>query len=79
MVECLFKKQVVMGSTPVPVTSPSDFAPPSRKEYPDIQAAIECGFILNQVRRMTRTWSQMHRTDKYSEHSSIIWLVWSNG
>ena len=21
----------------------------------------------------------MHRTDKYSEHSSIIWPVWPNG
>ena len=23
--------------------------------------------------------SQMHRTDKYSQYSSIIWLVWLNG
>ena len=28
---------------------------------------------------MTRIYSQMHRTDKYSEHSSIIWSVWPNG
>ena len=28
---------------------------------------------------MTATYSQMHRTDRYSEHSSIIWPVWSNG
>ena len=28
---------------------------------------------------MTRTYTQMHRTDKYSEHSSIIWPVWPNG
>ena len=28
---------------------------------------------------MTRTYSQMHRTDKYSQHSSIIWPVWLNG
>ena len=21
----------------------------------------------------------MHRTDKYSKHSSVIWLVWLNG
>ena len=26
-----------------------------------------------------RTYSQMHRTDKYSEHSSIICPVWPNG
>ena len=31
------------------------------------------------VRDMIRTYSQMHRTDKYSEHSSIIWPVWLNG
>ena len=28
---------------------------------------------------MTRTYSQMYRTDKYSQHSSIIWPVWLNG
>ena len=26
-----------------------------------------------------RTYSQIHRKDKYSEHSSIIWPVWPNG
>ena len=26
---------------------------------------IECGFTLKRVRDMTRTYSQMHRTDKY--------------
>ena len=45
----------------------------------DIQTTIECGFTLKRVRDMTRTCSQMHRTDKYSEHSSIIWPVWPNG
>ena len=40
---------------------------------------IECGFTLKRVRDMTRTYSQKHRTDKYSEHSSIIWPVWPNG
>ena len=28
---------------------------------------------------MTRTCSQLHCTDKYSEHNSIIWPVWLNG
>ena len=28
---------------------------------------------------MIRTYSQMHRTDKYSQQSSIIWPVWRNG
>ena len=45
----------------------------------DIQATIECGFTLKRVRDMSRTYSQMHRTDKYSEHSLIIWPVWPNG
>ena len=39
----------------------------------------QCGFTLKGVRDMVRTYSQMHRTDKYSQHSSIIWPVWSNG
>ena len=25
------------------------------------------------------TYSQLHRTDKYSQHSSTIWPVWLNG
>ena len=40
--------------------------------------SIECGFTLKLVRDMTITYSQMHRTDKYSQHSSIIRLVWLN-
>ena len=39
---------------------------------------MECGFTQKRVRDMTRTYNQMHRTDKYSEHSSIIWPVWPN-
>ena len=53
--------------------------PALSKEFLDIQATIECGFTLKHVCDMTRTYSQMHRTDKYSEHSSIIWPVWLNG
>ena len=45
----------------------------------DIQATIECEFTLKRICDMTRTYSQMHRTDKYSEHSSFIWSVWLNG
>ena len=65
--------------SPVAVTSPSDFAPASSKEFLDIQATIECRFTLKRVRDMTRTYSQMYHTDKYSEHSSIIWPLWPNG
>ena len=28
---------------------------------------------------MIKIYSQMYRTDKYSQHSSIIWPVWVNG
>ena len=40
---------------------------------------IECRFTLKRVCHMTRSYSQMHCTDKYSEHSSMIWPVWPNG
>ena len=70
---------MVMGSSPVPVTYTSDCAPVPSKEFHDIQANIEAGFTLKCVRDMTRTYNQMHRTDKYSQHSSIIWPVWPNG
>ena len=56
-----------------------DLPPASSKEFLDIQATIECGFTLKRVRDMIRRYSQMHRTDKYSEHSSIIWSIWPNG
>ena len=49
------------------------------KEFFDIQATIECGFTLKWVRHMIRTYNEMHRTDKYSQHSSIIWPFWLNG
>ena len=42
-------------------------------------ATTECGFTFKFVRDMTRTYSQMDREDKYSQHSSIIWSLWSNG
>ena len=58
MVQCSFKNKVVLGSSPVAVTSPSDFAPASSK-FLDIQATIDCGFTLKRVRDMTRTYSQM--------------------
>ena len=48
---------MVLGSSPVAVTSPSDSAPASSKEFLDIQATIECEFTLKRVRDMTRTYS----------------------
>ena len=70
---------IVSGSSPVAVSYTSDFTPALSREFLDIQATIECEYTLKRVRDMTRTYSQMHRTDKFSEHSSIIWPVWSNG
>ena len=44
-----------------------------------MQATIQCGFTLKRVRHMIETYSQMYRTDKYSQCSSIIWPPWLNG
>ena len=44
--------------------------PALNKEFFDIQATIECGFTLKRVRDMIKTYYHMHRTDKYSQHSS---------
>ena len=46
------------------------------KESLDIQEFIECGFSLKRVSDLIRKYSQMHRTYKYSQRSSIIWTVW---
>ena len=56
---------MVLGSSSVAVTSPSDFAPASSKEFLDIQATIECGFTLKRVRDMTGT----YRLNKSLEQS----------
>ena len=44
-----------------------------------VLVTIECGFTLKDIRDGTRTYSQMHRTDKYLEQSSIIWPAWLSG
>ena len=58
---------MVPGLSPVAVTSPSDFAPASSKEFLDIQATIECGFTLKRVHDMTKTYSYfgVFRIDVY--------------
>ena len=48
---------MVLGSSPVAVTSPSDFAPALSKEFLDIQATTECEFTVKRVGDMTRTYS----------------------
>ena len=44
----------------------------SSKEFFGIQTTKECRFTLKCVRDIIITYNQMHRTDKYSQHSSII-------
>ena len=53
---------MVLGLNSVAVTSPSDFAPASSKEFLDIQATIECGFSLKCIHDMTRTYSHRFRS-----------------
>ena len=73
------KKKLFQQNYPVPVTETSDMAPAPCKEFLDIQASIECRFILKPVRDMTITYSQMQCTDKYSQDNSVIRPVWLNG
>ena len=47
--------------------------------YFTFKQTIEYGFTLKCLRDMTITYSQIQRTNKYSEHSSIIWAVWLHG
>ena len=77
MVKCSLMSQVVVGRPTVTYTS--DFASASSKEFLDIQSARECGLTLNHLRDMIRTYIQMHRTDKYSQRSSITFPVQLNG
>ena len=59
----------------------SDIAHVSSKEFLDIQATIGCRFILKHVRDVIITYSQMHRTNKYSttqlSHLTIL-AKWSS-
>ena len=38
---------------------------------------ISCEYLS--VRDMIITYNKMHRTDQYSQHSSVTWSVWLNG
>ena len=49
------------------------------KEFLSIQGTRECGFTLKHVCHILRTYSQVHGTVKYSQHSYIIWPVWLTG
>ena len=68
---------VILAKT-VANTWTSDFAPASCKKFLEIQRTIDFGFTPKYVRDITKTYSQMHRTEGYSEHSSITQPVWPN-
>ena len=68
-----------LGSNHVTVNQILDIDPFSSKEFFDIQATTERRLTLKSVRDMTGTYSQIHRTDKYSQHASIMWAVSLNG
>ena len=68
-----------MGKNVITEISDETLAPVLRKEFLHIQVTVEYGFTLKRVRDMIVTYGQMDHTDKYSQHSLIIWPVWLNG
>ena len=56
-----------------------NIAPALSKKSIDIQITIELGFNLKRVRSTITTNNHKHRTDKYSQHSSVISPVSLNG
>ena len=48
-------------------------------DFLEIQPTIESRFTLKCLRDIIITYNQIHRTDKYSQPSSIIWPIWLNG
>ena len=50
MVECAFRKYVIVGSSPVADTQISDITSVSSKEFLDQQITIECRLTLKCVR-----------------------------
>ena len=65
--------------SPLAFTQPWHFGMPRARSSLTLKQLESVDSLWKRVRDITRTCSQMHRTDKYSEHSSIIWLVWPNG
>ena len=72
MVECSFRNKLVVGSNPVAFTKNLDIAPALDRVLLDIQTTVERRFTLKLERDMIITNSQMHLTDKYSQHNLII-------
>ena len=76
--DCMYLSCYIRFCGPIAVTCTPDYEPELSKEFPDIHATIKCGFTQKSVREMIQTYSQMHGTNKYSQHSSIIWPAWLN-
>ena len=70
---------MVLGSSAAAVTYISAFVPASSNDFLDTETTIDSGYTLNRLRDMIRTYIQMHRTDKYSQRSSITFPVQLNG
>ena len=49
------------------------------RSFLTFRQTMEYRFTPKFVRDLIITYSQIHRTDKYCQHSSIIWPVWLNG
>ena len=69
---------MVVGSNPVAVTSPSDFAPASSKEFLGIQATIECGFTLKRVRDMIITYNHYYCSCYYYHNKNVRYIFPGN-
>ena len=70
---------IIMNNVRVSLDSLKLIYPFSSTEFLNIYATTECGFTPKRAPTMIKTYSQMHCTDKYSKHSSIIWRVLLNG
>ena len=55
------------------------YCPCSKKTCPWPSGKLTMKLQSIQVCDMTKTYSQIHYTDKFSQHSSITWTVWLNG
>ena len=65
---------MVLGSHPVAVTSPSDFAPALSKEFLDIQATIECEFTNIQSKNLFKGTSKQEKNIANKNSIPTIWI-----
>ena len=75
MLECLLTNWKVLFLSQNAVAQSSHFACVSSKELLDIQATIQWGFTLKNLPGIIWRHSQIHCTDRYSQHSPTNWTV----